>query len=111
MEFLRRSESCDSEYPAMLWLPNQYSPPEGLSSMPTMLRKVDFPQPDGPITATNSPPATSRLMSRSAVVSTSVVRYTLLRFFNLIMGCPGSHQLPPLSALSNSTRSIFEKAS
>src|SRR5712672_1783939 len=37
---------------------------------PDMIRSsVDFPQPDGPSSATNSPPATSRLMSCTATKS------------------------------------------
>jgi len=50
--------------------------------MPTMLRSIDLPQPEGPMMATNSPAATSRATLRSAVVSTSVVRYTLVSCFN-----------------------------
>src|SRR6188508_2385958 len=42
-----------------------------------MLSSVDLPQPEGPITATNSPASICRLTSLSACVSTSVVRYTL----------------------------------
>ena len=55
MAFLRRLVSRPSEWPAIFWPSNQYSPDVGLSSMPTMLRKVDLPQPEGPIIATNSP--------------------------------------------------------
>ena len=42
----------------------------GLSSMPTIFSRVDLPQPEGPITATNSPRFTSMLMLFRAVVST-----------------------------------------
>src|SRR5215212_9118550 len=41
-----------------------------------MLSNVDFPQPDGPMIATNSPVAISRLTSLNALVSTSAVRNT-----------------------------------
>ena len=37
------------------------SPPLGVSTPATRFRSVDFPQPDGPITATNSPLLNSRL--------------------------------------------------
>ena len=39
-----------------------------------MLSRVDLPQPDGPMMATNSPGAISSETSSSAWVSTSVVR-------------------------------------
>src|SRR6187399_597887 len=50
-----------------------------------MFSSVDLPQPEGPITATNSPASICRLTSLSACVSTSVVRYTLpiLSSFNM----------------------------
>ncbi len=43
-----------------------------------MLSSVDLPQPDGPMTATNSPLPSSRSTPSSAVVSSSVVRYFLV---------------------------------
>ncbi len=42
------------------------SPSSGVSRPATRLSSVDFPQPDGPIRATNSPPSTSRSTPRSA---------------------------------------------
>jgi hypothetical protein len=42
-----------------------------------MLRNVVLPEPDGPVTATNSPSPTSSVRSRSAWVSTISVRNTL----------------------------------
>ncbi|CAM5707697.1 hypothetical protein SALBM135S_07739 [Streptomyces alboniger] len=39
------------------------APAEGLSSPATRLSSVDFPQPDAPSSVTNSPGATSRVMS------------------------------------------------
>ena len=53
------------------------SPSSGLSRPAMRLSSVLFPQPDGPITATNSPRATSRSAPRSArtgAVSRSNVR-------------------------------------
>ena len=38
----------------------------GVSSPPTRLSRVDLPQPEGPMTATNSPGATPRLTPSSA---------------------------------------------
>jgi hypothetical protein len=40
------------------------------SSIPSTLSRVDLPQPDGPMIATNSPSAMSRSILSSAVVST-----------------------------------------
>ncbi len=51
-----------------------------------MLRKVVLPEPDGPVTARNSPVATSSVSSRSAWVSTISVRNTLVTFFIVSMG-------------------------
>src|SRR5437868_15149131 len=45
--------------------------------MPTMFSSVDFPQPEGPITATNSPLSICRLTFASAAVSTLSARYSL----------------------------------
>ena len=48
--------------------------PEGLSIIPRIFIRVDFPQPEGPMMETNSPALISMLTSLSAVVSTSSVR-------------------------------------
>ena len=50
-----------------------------------ILSNVDFPQPDGPIIDTNSLSFISKLTLLRAIVSTSVVRNTLLKFSILIM--------------------------
>src|SRR5712691_8932117 len=42
--------------------PSQTSPADAGSSRPRRFSRVDFPEPDGPVTATNSPPLTSRSM-------------------------------------------------
>ena len=63
-----------SESPAMTT-----SPSSGTSSPATRLSIVDFPHPDGPMTATNSPRRTVRSAPRNArtgAVSCSNVRYT-----------------------------------
>ena len=46
-----------------------------------MLRNVVLPEPEGPVTARNSPAFTSSEKSRSACVSMRSVRNTLLTFF------------------------------
>src|SRR5688572_26220332 len=51
-----------------------------------MLRNVVLPEPDGPVTATNSPSSTFIVRSRSAWVSTIEVRYTLDTSFIVNIG-------------------------
>jgi hypothetical protein len=69
------------------WSPKKYFPEVGLSSKPRMLSKVDLPQPDGPMMATNSPSSTVKDTLLSAIVSTSSVRNDLLIFSTLIIFC------------------------
>src|SRR5690242_17254374 len=52
-------------------------PPSTSSSPEQQLSSVVLPEPDGPITATNSPSCTTRSMLRSASTSSAPVRYTL----------------------------------
>src|SRR5690242_18966828 len=56
---------------------SRYWPLVKVSSRPAMLRKVVLPEPDGPVTATNSPSRTCRTSERNAWVSTCSVRKTL----------------------------------
>jgi hypothetical protein len=42
---------------------------------------VDFPDPDGPMIATNSPSSIVRLISKSTGVATPSFSYALYRFF------------------------------
>src|SRR3546814_99514 len=51
----------------------QVGAPVNVSSRPAILRKVVLPEPDGPVTATNSPSRTCRSSERSACVSPSSV--------------------------------------
>ena len=44
---------------------NKYSPSVKLSSIPIQFNKVDFPEPEGPISDINSPSFTCKLMSFS----------------------------------------------
>src|ERR1043165_5798395 len=57
-----------------------------------MLRKVVFPEPDGPMTETNSPSPTVSDNPSSACVSTRSVRYTFLMPFICSIRCPPSLQ-------------------
>src|SRR5437870_2905775 len=66
-----RDTSCPSR---------KYCPDVGRSRQPTMCMNVDLPDPDGPVTARNSPSWTSRLTPRSARTSTSPTTYVLTRF-------------------------------
>ena len=43
-----------------------YSPDVGLSRQPRMCMNVDLPEPDGPVTHTNSPDSTSTATPRRA---------------------------------------------
>ena len=47
--------------------PSRYVPAVGVSSSPSMLRKVDLPEPEGPTTATNSPSSIRTVAPVSAV--------------------------------------------
>src|SRR5437870_3629240 len=62
------------------WPSRKYWPEVGRSRQPTMCMKVDFPDPDGPVTARNSPRSTSRFTPRNALTSTSPTTYVLMRF-------------------------------
>src|ERR1700730_5917153 len=73
----RRMVSCYSEQRPISSPMNQYAPEVGESMSPRILSRVDLPQPEGPITARNSPGRTSRDRSSSAAVSTASARYTL----------------------------------
>src|SRR5471032_258253 len=49
-----------------------------------MCMNVDLPDPDGPVTARNSPLGTSRFTPRNALTSTSPTTYVLTRFLTEI---------------------------
>src|SRR5438309_2292330 len=66
-----RDTSCPSR---------KYCPAVGRSRQPTMCMNVDLPDPDGPVTARNSPRWTSRFTPRSARTSTSPTMYVFTRF-------------------------------
>src|SRR5688500_8245566 len=85
---LRRSASRPSEYFDISRSKKKYSPSLGLSMRPTMLSSVDFPHPDGPMMATNSPLASSKSTPFRAAVSSSFVRYFLLTCDSLITAPP-----------------------
>src|SRR5258708_31775273 len=55
-------------------------PREGCASHPMTYRSDDLPQPEGPITLTNSPGSTLKLTPRSAGTSTFPARYSFQRF-------------------------------
>src|SRR5690348_1322295 len=55
-----------------------------------MLRKVVLPEPDGPVTARNSPAFTASVKLRSACVSMRSVRNTLLTLVMESMAVPRS---------------------
>src|SRR5438874_7657558 len=68
-------------------------PEVGLSSPPIMLKRVDLPEPEGPIKEMYSPRRMSRLTSFSAWRVSWPIVYSLIRFFvRTIHSCP-----PPLA--------------
>src|SRR4051812_10090093 len=73
-----------------------YVPLVGRSRHPRMCISVDLPEPDGPVTATNSPASTSRFAPRSARTVTSPTWYVLTRSRIEITGM--SCSLPSASA-------------
>src|SRR4051812_46271880 len=73
-----------------------YVPLVGRSRHPRMCISVDLPEPDGPVTATNSPASTSRFAPRSARTVTSPTWYVLTRSRIEITGI--SCSLPSASA-------------
>src|SRR5687768_15317327 len=58
---------------------SRYSPLVGRSRQPRMCMSVDLPEPDGPVTATNSPFSTSMFAPRRARTVTSPTMYVLTR--------------------------------
>src|SRR5688572_7587889 len=63
-----------------------YCPLVGRSRQPRMCISVDLPDPEGPVTATNSPGSTSKSAPRSARTVTSPTTYVLTRFLTEITG-------------------------
>src|SRR4249920_4171674 len=76
---LRTAASASFDIFDTSWPSRKYWPEVGRSRQPTMCMKVDLPEPDGPVTARNSPRGTSRLTPRSAFTSTSPTTYVLTR--------------------------------
>src|SRR5262245_32017966 len=73
-----------------------------------MCMKVDLPEPDGPVTARNSPVWTSRFTPRSAFTSTSPTTYVLTRLLTEItsdISLPASSAAPTGCATEPSGRS------
>ena len=66
MCFLRMRARSFSSLPASDSPDTATSPSVGVSNPATRFSRVDFPQPDGPITATNSPSCMVRSTPRSA---------------------------------------------
>src|SRR5216684_1996403 len=77
---LRTAASASLDIRATSAPSRKYCPDVGRSRQPVMCMNVDLPDPDGPVTARNSPRATSRLTPRSALTSISPTTYVLTRF-------------------------------
>ena len=75
---LRRSTAhADGDSPSTRLPRSQISPRVAGSRPPSTCSSVDFPEPDGPMTATNSPTLTSRSTPRTASTLPSPDLYTL----------------------------------
>src|ERR1700682_3941085 len=76
---LRTAASASFDMRDTSWPSSRYWPDVGRSRQPMMCMQVDLPDPEGPVTARNSPLGTSRLTPRSAFTSTSPTMYVLTR--------------------------------
>src|SRR5947208_1733291 len=65
---VRQRASSASLMPEMQSSPTKISPPLGRSSPAIRLRSVVLPEPDGPISARNSPSGTSRLSPKRTLI-------------------------------------------
>src|SRR5690349_5837278 len=65
MDWRRNSVRSPSDRVLATLPPIRTSPPSARSSNPAMCSRVDLPAPDGPTSATNSPPRTFREAPRS----------------------------------------------
>src|SRR6185436_7940952 len=79
-----REERRDTGVPA-----SSYSPAEGVSRQPMMCIRVDLPEPEGPMIASDSPASTSRSMPRSACTACAPASYTLVTPRSRMTGVPG----------------------
>src|SRR5579864_2309441 len=77
MRRLRMLASSRSFMPLTSSPANRYSPLVGMSRQPRMCMSVDFPEPEGPITARKSPSFTVRDTESTARTSASPSPYTL----------------------------------
>ena len=78
---LRNSFRFDSLQEDTSFPSSRYCPEDGLSNRPRMWSNVDLPQPEGPMTATNSPCPISIFTLSKAQVSTSSVLNTFVNSF------------------------------
>jgi hypothetical protein len=67
-------------------------PDVGESSAPIILSSVLFPEPDGPMTETNSPFETEKVTSFSAYTFVSPLPYVLHKFF--VVNISNGHTSP-----------------
>ena len=83
--------NCLSDNPLVFWPLRITEPEEGESSSPIRLRRVDFPDPEGPAKTVNSPLDIDRLIPLRAVTSRSPRGYVFTmslreQTFILILG-------------------------
>src|SRR5438105_11956271 len=75
---LRKLASSDGRRRVISTPSSRYEPLVGRSRQPMRFMKVDLPEPEGPMMATNSPLRTSRLMARSACTTLAARWYSLV---------------------------------
>src|SRR5215213_6533395 len=83
----RQSASAASDISAMPIPPTRSTPPSGLSMPAMRFKSVLLPEPEGPISATNSPAAISSVMSFSTGTICPPRRYDFERFLISTIGC------------------------
>src|SRR3970282_2200164 len=82
-----RWETRPARRTAAAWVPSTTTlPAVGRSIPPIRFRRVVFPHPEGPWSATSSPSPTCMSRPRSAITSVFPARYTLMRSFVTISG-------------------------
>ena len=79
MRLLRIAASASPESAEIFSPARMYSPPVGLSRQPIRFMNVDLPEPDGPMTATNSFFCMDTVTPRSAATICSPTRYSFTR--------------------------------
>src|SRR5205814_1836294 len=87
--------------------PTRTVPPSGVSKPPMMCASVDLPDPDGPVTATNSPAPMVTLTRSSAWIVSSPMRYRRMTSCSSMTTGIG---VPPCSAMQSLGSAVAGRA-